>query len=626
MKKLITSLTALALISAFLAGCAGPGAPADDPAGSGSNGTLIIPDDSPRSEEKLSTALDTDGMFTERDMSAPYTEDGSVLIQLSGDSARCDSRYVDIDGGEIGILAGGTYILRGELNGSVKINAADTDKVQLVLDGASIRAEDSAAIYVKEADKVFVTLARDSKNSLSSGGYSDSEEGVDAVIFSKRDLTLSGEGELDIQASQGHGIVSKDDLAVTSGVYRITAESHGLQGKDSVRIAGGELTVTSGKDGIHSESNDDASLGFLYISGGKFQINAEGDGLSASSELLIDGGELSIISGGGASNGEDHSSNEMPGGMGGAPDRPGGHGGPGGMVPGMGDAPSLIQPRATASDSDVSSKGIKAVTLLTLRQGSVKIDSADDGLHSDGNIAVWGGRAEISSGDDAIHADRHIGISGGEIVISESYEGIESLSLTVSGGDISVTSTDDGINTAGGRDESGFGGVGGFGGDKFGGADSSAFVSILAGKLTINARGDGIDSNGSIYIGGGETLISGPESNGNSTLDYGTESKITGGVLMASGSEGMESGVSDSSTQCTMLLRIGGSTGERITVAGEDGELLSFTPAKAFECVIISSPKLKTGVKYTVSCGSQSSDVTFTETVYSDLGSRGPRR
>ncbi len=165
-----------------------------------------------------------------------------------------------------------------------------------MLDGADIHSETSAAIYVRQADKVFLTMATGSVNTLSNGGTFTAidENNIDAVVFSKEDLTLNGNGNMTVESPAGHGVVSKDDLVFTSGTYEITASSHGLSGKDSVRIAAGSFTIVSGKDGIHAENADDSELGFLYIAGGVLQIDASGDGIDSNGSLTVSGGETYV--------------------------------------------------------------------------------------------------------------------------------------------------------------------------------------------------------------------------------------------------------------------------------------------------------------------------------------------
>ncbi|MCD8242057.1 MAG: carbohydrate-binding domain-containing protein, partial [Lachnospiraceae bacterium] len=225
------------------------------------------------------TVVDTSDMFTDRDIDWSYDEEDCAHITLDGDSATADTNAVEISGSTVTVTDEGTYILTGTLDdGMIIVDAGDSDKVQLVLDGVDITSSTSAAIYVLEADKVFVTTASGSENTLTNGGeyVAINDNNIDAVIFTKAALELNVGRTLTITASAGHGVVSKDDLKATSGTYVITAESHGLSGKDSVRIADGTYTIVSGKDGIHASNEDDESLGSLYIAGGSFAI-ASGD-------------------------------------------------------------------------------------------------------------------------------------------------------------------------------------------------------------------------------------------------------------------------------------------------------------------------------------------------------------
>jgi len=176
------------------------------------------------------------------------------------------------------------------------VNCTDQDaKVQIVLDGVSITNTDAPAIYVISADKCFVTTAEGSTNSLSVTGtfQADGTTNLDAVIFSKADLTMNGTGTLTIN-STGNGITSKDDLKVTGGAYDITAVKNGLEGKDSISVSGGTFTINATADGLHSENSDDNTLGAIYISGGTFNINSGDDGIHGTTAVVIDGGEFTI--------------------------------------------------------------------------------------------------------------------------------------------------------------------------------------------------------------------------------------------------------------------------------------------------------------------------------------------
>ena len=249
------------------------------------------------------STIDTANLFSDRDLAATYDESAAIPIQLNGDTASCASDAVTVDGSQIVIGAEGVYLLTGVLdNGQIVVNAGATDKVQLVLAGVDITSSTSAAIYALEADKVFVTVAGETENTLTNGGeyVAIDDNNIDAVIFAKTDLTLNGSGSLTINAQAGHGVVSKDDLVITGGSYTITAASHGLSGKDSIAISAGTFTITSGKDGIHAENTDDLSLGTLYIADGSFSIHAQGDAVSAQGALQIDGGVFDLYTGEGS--------------------------------------------------------------------------------------------------------------------------------------------------------------------------------------------------------------------------------------------------------------------------------------------------------------------------------------
>lgn len=459
-------------------------------------------------------AVDGQDMFTDRDLEIGFDEQTSVQIQLTGDGASCASDAVQISGSTVLITQEGTYVLAGTLDdGMVAVNAADTAKIHLVLNGVSINNDTSAALYVMEADKVFVTTVAGTENTLQNGGeyVAIDDNNIDGVIFSKADLTLNGAGTLVIAAEAGHGVVSKDDLVLTSGTYVITAAGQGLSGKDSVRIANGSYTIVSGKDAIHAENADDDSLGFLYISGGTFDIDAEGDGMSAASTLQITGGTFDI------STGEGSASATM-----------------------KTDAADFgrwqVQSQAAETEeTSTSQKGIKAGTTLTILGGSFRTDTVDDSLHAGGDIRIAGGAFDLKSGDDAIHSDAAVVISGGTFDISYCYEGIEGLSVTVDDGDFTITSEDDGLNAAGGADSSGFGG-GRPGQDRFS-ADSDSFITINGGTFVIVSRGDCIDSNGALTINGGVLDLT-CNGNGNTALDCdGTYTNAGGDVTTNDGSE-----------------------------------------------------------------------------------------
>ena len=251
-------------------------------------------------------------MFTDRDYEEDYQEEDCVSVTLRGTTPSSSSDSVEISEDTITITEEGAYLISGTLSdGMIIVDAPDTAKVRLIFEGVEINSETSAPLYILEADKVFLTLAGGSENTLSnSGTYTAIDDSnIESVIYSKQDLTLNGTGTLTISSPGGHGIVSNDDLAITDGTYNITAASHGLKANDSIRITGGsQLTVTAGKDGIHAENDEDPSLGFVYISDGTIAVEAEGDGISAGSYMQIAAGTFQIQAGGGSENGTKESS------------------------------------------------------------------------------------------------------------------------------------------------------------------------------------------------------------------------------------------------------------------------------------------------------------------------------
>lgn len=635
--------------------------------------------------------LDSSDMFANRDKEIGYDEESAIAINLSDGASTADSDSVVIDGDTITITEEGTYILSGSLTNGQIVVEAENAKVQLVLDNADISCETSAAIYVKAADKVFITTTDGSTNTVCTSGEFEAidDNNIDAAIFSKSDLTLNGAGNLEVTCENGHGIVSKDDLVITSGEYVVDAGKHALSGKDSVRIAGGTFDLTAGRDGIHSENTDDEEKGFVYIENGSFTITSDGDGIDASYVVEIVDGSFDITVGVGYENGEVHTDNDMMGGfgnMGGQmqdgstgegnapsdmtpPDGSTGEGNaPSGMTPpdgstSDGNAPSGMTPPdgstgdgnapgdmtlpdtadsadATASadaensadtasstdtaetsnsDSSASTKGIKADGALQILGGDYNINSADDAFHTNSTLEIRDGNMEIATGDDGMHADDALVISDGDINITESYEGIEGLTITIDGGNISIVSSDDGLNAAGGADSSGFGGMGT---DMFASNDD-IWIEINGGYLYVLAGGDGVDSNGNLTISGGEVYIDGPSDGGNSAIDYGDNAAayINGGTVVAVGSSDMVEAFDDSSEQAVMSVSVSaGSAGDEIKLLDSDGnELISFTAAKTYDAVIISTADLAQGETYTLVTGDNETTVEMTSSVYSNI-------
>ena len=366
-------------------------------------------------EAMSDAAIDITDMFTKRDLAGTYDESEAVKITLSGKTAACNSSNVQIEDGVVTIKAAGVYVLSGTFtDGTIVVDAGDDDKVQLVLDGVSITAADYAAIYAKNADKVFVTLAEGAGNSLTvSGDYVQTDDNnVDAVIFAKCDLTLNGTGSLTVKDNTGHGIVSKDDLVVTGGTYTIYSQDHCLNGKDSVRIADGTFNLSCDEDGIHA-GNDDQQDGYVYIEGGDINISVGDDAIHAEGLLIITGGDIDVskscegvegdkilVTGGDIDVISSDDGFNAAGGSSGSGDNHDGFGG----GPGMGGV-------YMDADSDA---------YIFITGGTININANGDGIDSNGCIGITGGSVYVlgpsDNGNGAMDYGICAAITGGEIV------------------------------------------------------------------------------------------------------------------------------------------------------------------------------------------------------------------
>ncbi|MBQ6207047.1 MAG: carbohydrate-binding domain-containing protein, partial [Oscillospiraceae bacterium] len=335
----------------------------------------------------------TESAFSNRDLSGTYDASTAVRISLNGASASCGSDAVTVSGSVVTIAAAGTYVLSGSLdNGTIIIDAGKEDKVQIVLDNASVHSDTFAALYVRQADKVFVTLADGSVNELSNGGTFEAidDNSVDGAVFSKDDLTLNGSGKLKIASPAKHGVVCKDDLVIAGGVYEITAASHALSGKDSVSVAGGSFALAAGKDGIHSENGDDAEKGNIYIADGTFNIAASSDGVSASGLLQVDGGTLNI-----------NASEGLEG--------------------------TYVRINDGAVKIYASDNGINAARKSSAHSPTIEINGGDitvevgpgdtDGIDSNGALIITGGTIDVT-GNSAFDCDGAVTFTGGTVIIN----------------------------------------------------------------------------------------------------------------------------------------------------------------------------------------------------------------
>ncbi len=199
---------------------------------------------------------------------------------------------------ELTITEAGVYILTGTYkNVTVVVDAGEDDKVQLVLANAALTNENGPAIYVRCADKVFLTAAEGTVNTIADGAaytLTDGETELDAAVFSKEDLTINGSGKLTINGSCKHAVVSKDDLVITAKDLTVTAVKVGLSGKDSVTLSAATVTVTAGTDGVRSDKDEDGEYGTVVAADSALTVTAGSDGVRAAGKLEIRSGTLNI--------------------------------------------------------------------------------------------------------------------------------------------------------------------------------------------------------------------------------------------------------------------------------------------------------------------------------------------
>ncbi|ASA24748.1 carbohydrate-binding domain-containing protein [Paenibacillus donghaensis] len=557
--------------------------------------------------------------FDEEDTLTTWSADNSTTIALNGTSATISGSGAEAKAGLVTINAAGTYVLSGKLtDGQLVVNVQDKGTVHLVFNGVDIQDSDSAPVYIKQAGKVILTLQEGTENTLTDGANYVFEDAASdepgAALFSKADLTINGTGKLTVNASYKDGITSKDDLKIMSGTIEVHAADDGIIGRDMVAVQEGTITITADGDGIKSTNDEDAAKGFVAIAAGTFDIKAGNDGIQAETALLTDGGTYTIVSGGGNANGgvktEDRGGMSAPPGgwtQGTVPAAPSGTAATtDATADAVADAAATeagADEAAAAETESTSAKGLKAGGNMTVNSGSFTIDAADDAVHSNSNVTITGGELTLASGDDGIHAEATVTIASGKIEITKSYEGIEGANIIVSGGETKVVASDDGVNVSGGNEQS----AGGAQGQS---TDTAAHVlTISGGDLTVDATGDGLDSNGSIVMTGGNVIANGPTNGGNGTLDYDGTFELSGGYLVAAGSSGMAQAPSEDSSQYSLLMTYTAAQEAGTLVHLEDNEgntLLTFAPSKTYQTVAISSPELKEGATYTLYTGGTS--------------------
>lgn len=493
-----------------------------------------------------------------------------------------------IDGTVLTVNSAGTFRINGSCSDGCIEVAKGLSGVTLILDNLELASSSTAPIVVKKGSTVTITVVgtstlTDNEDAAAEDTNADFE-GAAIKVKSGSSLTLAGDGTLTVLGNAKNGIKggAESDLTVTGGVYTVTSANNGIAFDGSVTIYGGTFDIASANDGIKSvpDEGDTASAGTVTIYGGTFKINAQGDGIQAANSLSIADGSFSVK--------------------------------------------TLDGYKSSGFDSDtMSCKGLKAsgnettetegsTAIITVTGGTFDLNTADDGVHSDGDIVITGGTFDIYTGDDGVHSDTSLtlGSEGGferdpEITVHASYEGLESGTIYSYSGKYNITASDDGVNSAGGSSsgsDSGGGGGNHFnpggrpGGGWSGGTQPSSgnyAIYIYGGDFYVNCTGDGLDANGSLYLYGGNICVLSQGTGGdNSPLDTDGSVIVKGTTLFAAGTNPMNEGPSSSTSQKFYTSTSRYSAGTVVNVKYNNSLVYSEKLPRTTNYIIYSSPDM----------------------------------
>ena len=560
MKKnsIIKSATSVTLLAALaLTGCSATStsntsataASATSTSASSTSDTTSKVADSFSTDVKNGAKLAEDTHYSAKDLT--WDSSSEVTIDLSNPTA---TDGVTVSDGVITITKAGNYKLTGTYEGQIKVEAADSDMVRLILNNATITNSTGAAINVVEADEVVIYTASGTTNTVSDGSsYSDTASGSpDAAIYSKSDLTLAGEGTLKVEGKYEEGIHTTDGLVIASGTLEVTAANTGIKGKDYVDILDGTVTVTATKDDIKATNDTDGNRGWVRLSGGTVNISAGDDGFKAERVLEISGGTLNITQ---------------------------------------------------------SNEGIEA-QYINILDGTVNVTSSDDGINASYSTTSTTTESASTSTTQTTQGN-------------QAAQGNQSAPQAPSGSA--------GQAPAGGQAPSGAmgsgtmgqppaGGGGGMGGGMGGGGGTfevvDATINIAGGTVTVNANGDGIDSNGTATLSGGTLVVNGPFTGGNTSLDTNGDLLLNGTTVVAGNSGDMFEAPASSSTsgyvKLTNLSNV--SSGTTIQVADSSGKVVANYKVTNSNTalILVSSANITKGQSYTVYTTTDSVDASST--------------
>lgn len=542
------------------------------------------------------------------------------------------------------ITQAGEYTVTGLLSeGQIVVNADDNAEITIVLNGTSITRSNGSPIYIKNADNVKIKSEEntyncivDARTEADDNSDNSSSENGNAAIYAACDLKLVGKGALSVTGNYNNGIQSKDDLSIKNVTIKVNAVNNAIKGNDEVAIESGEIIAISRKgDGIKT-SNSSLSTkgkqkGNVIISGGNIDIYAACDGIDAAYGVDVSGdGNLNIYtdtysdyseavaadnSGSSASSvgtPPDMNNTQNNGNMGNPPDMNNSSSNSGnnrdmkGNFSGGNRAANGMPGNNSSGNSSkksYSTKGIKAESKINISGAAINISSTDDGIHANsdsgvletgedgkGIISISGGTITISTGDDGIHADKELNITDGYINVLTSYEGLEAITINISGGQSFIYAADDGINACTGD------------------GSSTPLINITGGYIDVTTGSgdtDAIDSNGSYTQSGGMVLVKGGSSSGqvSGSIDVDGNITITGGTCVALG------GICETpvnSVNAYVFSSVSFNAGSYSVKDSSGNEIISFTLNNSYSNGWICASALTTNTEYTLYCDGSS--------------------
>lgn len=487
-----------------------------------------------------------------------YDESQASQITLADQTATVTGQGASFSDQTLTITQAGTYVLTGSgKNIKLVVEAADTDQVHLVFQNLTLEGE-GALLRINKAQEVVISLAEGSQNALTESQASDDEE-VKATIHSQVPLTLNGTGNLTLTALTKNALEVEDDLKVLGGAYTVKAANHGFKAEGALDIEAATLTIEAGKDGLHAEHDETTERANISLNPTQLSIAATEDGVDAGNELTIEGGTITVSQ---------------------------------------------------------SEEGLEARVIRQLG-GDVTIKSSDDGVNaSAGSSSKTTDTSATSKTTDA-SATSNTADTSSSAGQATADSATASTSASQATADPAATSQADQANKdknatppsppagqappQGGQPPQNGQGPGGMppGGQEE--SDPSLQIILEGGTLTIDAEGDGIDSNGTVSISGGSLVVNGSVQGGNGPLDAAGDITITGGTVWALGTSDMLQGFAQGSTQASITANIAGTAGQTLIILDANGkEVTRQTASKDFQAVIMSSADLVDGQTYTI--------------------------